>query len=83
MILSVAFALLAASAAPAVPAAQPAPAVAAQPAAKPVKEKKICLADPMTTGSLVPHRICRTKSEWDAITAREKADQRDGKGSSD
>ena len=74
MILSVALAFLAASAAPAVPAA-PVPADAAAvaapaPTAKPVKEKKICIAEAETTGSLMRTKTCRTKTEWDAIAAR-------------
>ena len=69
MIVSVALAFLAASAAPAdVPApAQPAPA------AKKVKEKKICVYDAETTGSLMRTKICKTKTEWDAATAREQS----------
>lgn len=44
------------------------PAPAAQPPAAPVvKEKKICMPDD-STGSIVPKRVCRTRSEWDAYT---------------
>ena len=41
------------------------------PAARPVKEKKICVIDPATTGSLMRSKICKTKAEWDAIAARD------------
>lgn len=85
MILSVALAFLAAAAAP-----EASPPVVAQPAAKPVKEKKICQADPATTGSLLARKICKTKSEWEALAAREQGRQGDhkagpanGAGSSD
>jgi hypothetical protein len=69
MIVSMALAFLAASAAP---ADSPAPAQAA-PAAKKVKEKKICVYDAETTGSLMRTKICKTKAEWDAETAREQS----------
>jgi hypothetical protein len=67
MIVSVALAFLAASAAPADAAASAQPA----PAAKPVKEKKICRTDEATTGSVMRSKTCRTKAEWDALAARE------------
>lgn len=76
MIVSVALALLASSAAP-----EASPPVTAQPAAKPVKEKRICQADPATTGSLLARKICKTKSEWEALAAREQGDRDDHKPS--
>jgi len=59
MFVSVALAFLAAANAPA-PATPVVP-----PAAKPVKEKKICTTED-TTGSIVPKRVCRTQTEWEA-----------------
>lgn len=41
--------------------------------AKPAKEKKICRRD-VSTGSIMPRSVCRTKSEWDAITAQSQTD---------
>jgi hypothetical protein len=38
----------------------------AAPAAKPVKEKKICRSD-VTTGSILPKSVCRTRQQWDDI----------------
>jgi hypothetical protein len=40
---------------------------------KAAKEKKICKSD-VSTGSIMPKRTCRTKAEWDAITAQSQAD---------
>ena len=57
MFASVALAFLAATSAP--PATQP-----SQPA-KPVKQKKICMPDE-NTGSIMPKRVCRTQTEWEA-----------------
>lgn len=74
MIVSLALALLASATAP--EASAP---VVAQPAAKPVKEKKICQVDAATTGSLLAHKICKTKSEWEALAAREQGGQADHK----
>lgn len=37
------------------------------PAAKPVKEKKVCRTE-TGTGSIMPKRTCRTRAEWDALT---------------
>ena len=73
MIVSVALAFLAAAASP---SEVPAQATTA-PAAKPVKEKKICQVDAATTGSLLPHKVCKTKAEWEALAARERAGQGD------
>lgn len=42
-------------------------------APEPVKEKKIC-KDDSRTGSIMPKRICRTKAEWDEISARSQQD---------
>ncbi len=39
-------------------ATAPAPALA--------KEKKICRIDGATTGSIMKHKTCRTRAEWDA-----------------
>ena len=85
MIVSLALAFLATATAP-----EASPPVVAQPAAKPVKEKKICQADPATTGSLLARKICKTKSEWEAAAAREQGNRGDhresptnGGGSSD
>jgi len=38
----------------------------AQPAAKPVKEEKICQRL-VPTGSMLPVKTCRTKAEWEKI----------------
>jgi hypothetical protein len=40
--------------------------------ARRVKEKKICIVDPATTGSLMRSKICKTKAEWDALAARDR-----------
>ena len=40
-------------------------AAPAAPAAKPVKEKKICKEDPAYTGSRMRKKLCLTQSEWD------------------
>jgi hypothetical protein len=62
MLVSAAFALLAASAAPVAENA------IASPSATPVvKEKKICRYEEAITGSITPKRTCKTKAEWDAL----------------
>ena len=45
-----------------------APAAGPAPAAKPVKEKKVCRSD-VSTGSIMPKTTCKTQSEWDALGA--------------
>ena len=59
MFVSVAFAFLAATSAPASEAA------AAAPTAAPEKEKKVCRKEEAVTGSLTSKRICKTKAEWE------------------
>jgi len=53
------------------------PAMAQKPAgteaSEPVKEKKICRRA-IATGSVMTKVTCRTKAEWDAITARSQSD---------
>lgn len=61
--LSIAY-LIAFAASAAVP-----PAAAPTPTVKVAKEKRICRRD-VSTGSIMPRSVCRTKSEWDAITAQ-------------
>ena len=46
---------------------------AAQPAAKPVKEKKVCKSLDKT-GSMLGERTCMTKSEWESFDAKNAAD---------
>lgn len=41
---------------------------------KRVAEKKICKRD-TATGSIMSRVTCRTKAEWDAITAQSQADR--------
>jgi hypothetical protein len=43
------------------------------PVAKPAKEKKICRRD-VATGSIMPRSVCRTRAEWDALTAQGQTD---------
>lgn len=79
--MSVAFALayLAAASAPPANAVPAAPAQPAVPAPKPPKEKKVCVSE-TELGSIMPKRVCRSQTEWQAytkeITARtiERAD---------
>lgn len=40
-------------------------APAADPVAEPVREKKICRADPALTGTRMQKKLCLTPSEWD------------------
>jgi len=42
-------------------------------ASQPVKEKKICRRE-LATGSVMAKVTCRTKAEWEAITARSQND---------
>ena len=64
LILTVAASLMLAQAAePAAP--KPAPPAKAAKAEKPPKPKRICW-DEVSTGSLMPNRICRTKEQIDA-----------------
>jgi hypothetical protein len=42
-------------------------------APKPAKEKKVCKRE-IATGSVMPKVTCRTKAEWDAISARGQSD---------
>ena len=60
MLVSVAFAFLAATSAPA------SEAVAAAPSAAPIREKKICRKEEALTGSITAKRTCKTKGEWEA-----------------
>ena len=44
-------------------------------AQQPAREKKLCIAesatgDEMVTGSLLPHRICKTRAQWIAEGAQ-------------
>ena len=57
MFASVALAFLATTSAPS--------ATVLAPPAKPVKAKKICRSDE-NTGSIMPKRVCRTQTEWEA-----------------
>jgi hypothetical protein len=41
---------------------------------KPAAEKKICKRE-TATGSIMARVTCRTKAEWDAITAQSQADR--------
>lgn len=41
---------------------------------KPAAEKKICKRE-TATGSIMSRATCRTKAEWDAITAQSQADR--------
>ncbi|WP_343528687.1 hypothetical protein [Sphingomonas sp.] len=49
----------------------------AEPAAPPVKEKKICRVEEKTGSRLGAKRICRTQAEWDAIAADARKDTDD------
>jgi len=40
----------------------------------PSKEKKICRRE-TATGSIMPRSVCRTKAEWNAITAQSQSDR--------
>jgi hypothetical protein len=57
----------------------PAPALAQtapeQPAAKPVKAKKICRSQ-IPTGRRISESICMTKAEWEAVDAANEANAR-------
>lgn len=37
-------------------------------------DKKVCKRETLSTGSIMPKRVCRTKAEWDAITAQSQRD---------
>jgi hypothetical protein len=41
---------------------------------QPVKERKICRAGELATGSIMPKRVCRTKEEWAALEEAHKAE---------
>ena len=54
-------------------------APAAPPAANGTQpEKKICKRD-KATGSIMARSVCRTKAEWDAITAQSKQNLENGR----
>lgn len=40
---------------------------------QPVKEKKICRSE-TGTGSIMPKTVCRTKEQWQRLTAENRAD---------
>ena len=50
----------------------PVPAAAAQPAKKPAADEVVCKTE-QVTGSMFPKKICRKKSEADAVRAEEQA----------
>ena len=67
MFVAHALAFLAASAAPPVASVPAAPTQPAVPTATPVKEKKVCVSE-TELGSIMPKRVCRSQTEWQAYT---------------
>jgi predicted secreted protein len=60
----------------ATPEAAPAQAAPAQAAKKPAADEMVCKTE-QVTGSMFPKKICRKKSEADAIRAQEQAQIRE------
>jgi hypothetical protein len=50
----------------------PAPQPATAPAARPVKDKKVCKAEEETGSRLGRKTICRTQAEWDELSYRQR-----------